>query len=128
MILLAESEGPDQTARMRTLIWAPRSLIRAFAAGICPKTFLHGAVQIYRVINVFFLLKLNVPQRVKTYLLTNAPNDGSNQLAHPLSDQSLHFPLAETLHPWLSKIRRVKILISLRECAGWSESSLCLRA
>ena len=31
MILFADSEGPDQTARMR-------SLIRAFAVRICPKT------------------------------------------------------------------------------------------
>ena len=31
MILLADSEGPDQTARMRRLIWA-------FAFRICPKT------------------------------------------------------------------------------------------
>ena len=31
MILLADSEGPDQTARMRRLIWA-------FAVSICPKT------------------------------------------------------------------------------------------
>ena len=38
MILLADSEGPDQTARMRRLIWA-------FATLIMPeKTFLHGAV------------------------------------------------------------------------------------
>ena len=31
MILLADSEGPDQTARMRSLIWA-------FAVRICPNT------------------------------------------------------------------------------------------
>ena len=31
MILQADSEGPDQTARMR-------SLIRAFTVRICPKT------------------------------------------------------------------------------------------
>ena len=31
MILLANSEGPDQTARMRRLIWA-------FAVRVCPKT------------------------------------------------------------------------------------------
>ena len=31
MILLTDSEGPDQTARMRSLIWA-------FAVRICPKT------------------------------------------------------------------------------------------
>ena len=30
MILLADSEGPDQTAQMRSLIWA-------FAVRICPK-------------------------------------------------------------------------------------------
>ena len=40
------------------------------------------------------------------------------------SDQSLRCPHEETLHPWLSKICPVKILIRLRECAGWSESSL----
>ena len=31
LILLADSEGPDQTTRMRSLIWA-------FAVRICPKT------------------------------------------------------------------------------------------
>ena len=31
----------------------------------------------------------------------------------------------KTLHPWLSKMCRVKILIRLLECAGLSESSLC---
>ena len=31
MILVAESEGPDQTVRLRRLIWA-------FAVCICPKT------------------------------------------------------------------------------------------
>ena len=40
------------------------------------------------------------------------------------SDQSLGCPHEETLHPWLSKTRSEKILIRLRECAGWSESSL----
>ena len=43
------------------------------------------------------------------------------------SDQSLSCPHEETLNPCLSKMRRVKILIRLRECAGWSESSLCAR-
>ena len=47
MILLADNEGPDQTARMRRLIWA-------FVVGICPKTrFSHGAaiihIQFYQV-------------------------------------------------------------------------------
>ena len=40
------------------------------------------------------------------------------------SHQSLRCPHEETLHPWTSKIRQVKILISLRIRAVWSESSL----
>ena len=40
-------------------------------------------------------------------------------------DQSLFCPHEETLHPWLSKMRPVKILIRLRKCADWSESLLC---
>ena len=34
------------------------------------------------------------------------------------------FQHKETLHPWLSRMHTVKILIRLRECAVWSESSL----
>ena len=33
-------------------------------------------------------------------------------------DQSLRCPHEETLHPWLSKMRQVKILNRLHECAG----------
>ena len=40
------------------------------------------------------------------------------------SDQSLRCPHEDTLHPCLSKMWPVKILIRLRECPGWSESSL----
>ena len=40
------------------------------------------------------------------------------------SDQSLRYPHEDTLYPWLSKMYPVKILIRLRECAVWSESSL----
>ena len=39
MILFADSEGPDQTAQMHSLIWA-------FAVRIYPKTYSHGAAQI----------------------------------------------------------------------------------
>ena len=39
------------------------------------------------------------------------------------SAQSL-LPHKETFYPWLSKMRPAKILISLRDCADWSESSL----
>ena len=34
------------------------------------------------------------------------------------SDQSLRYPHEETAHLWLSKMRPVKIMISLRECAN----------
>ena len=44
--------------------------------------------------------------------------------ASALSDESLRFPHEETFHPWLSRMRPVSILIKLRECEGWSESSL----
>ena len=39
MIMLAESEGPDQTVRMRRLIWA-------FAVRIYQKTFSLGAANV----------------------------------------------------------------------------------
>ena len=34
------------------------------------------------------------------------------------SDPSLRSSLGETLHPWLSRMRQIKILIRLHECAG----------
>ena len=40
------------------------------------------------------------------------------------SDRNLFCPHEKTLHPWLSKMCQGKILIRLRKCAGWSESSL----
>ena len=52
------------------------------------------------------------------------PNWDYNQPAHLQSDQSLRCPHEETLYHWLSETRTVKILIRLRECAVWSESSL----
>ena len=61
-------------------------------------------------------------QREKTYLLTCASSETQISLRTLTVYQfSLH---AENLHSWPSKTRPVKILIRLRECAGWSESSL----
>ena len=42
MILLADSESPDQTARMRRLIWT-------FAVRICPKTRFGMARPIFEI-------------------------------------------------------------------------------
>ena len=44
------------------------------------------------------------------------------------SDKRLQCPLEETLHPWLSNMCPVKILIRPREIAGSSESLLGARA
>ena len=45
-------------------------------------------------------------------------NKDSDQPAHPYSlINNLRCPHEETLHPWLSEMRPVKILIRLRECA-----------
>ena len=53
-----------------------------------------------------------------------ASNENSNLHARPHSLVSLSCQQEETLHSWLSKMCPVKILITLRECTGWSESSL----
>ena len=58
------------------------------------------------------------PEREKTYLLKCAPNNDKSVCPSTQSDQSLLSPHEETLHPWLSKMRPGKILISLCECAG----------
>ena len=52
----------------------------------------------------------------KIYLLTCAPNTDSDQ---PALSRWLH---EEILHPWLSKLRPVKIQISLHDSTDWSES------
>ena len=43
------------------------------------------------------------------------------------SNQSLHCLHEEILHPWLSKMHPVKILIRFCKCMGWSESLLGAR-
>ena len=72
------------------------------------------------------------PLLTETYASTweNVPSDMCAQrwpnsaCASAQSDQRVRCPLEETLHPWLSELRPVKILIRLRSCAVWSESSL----
>ena len=49
MILFADSEGPDQTARMRRLIWA-------FAARICQKTRFRMAGPVFVTCNFPYLV------------------------------------------------------------------------
>ena len=54
MILLADSEGPDQTARMRRLIWAFAVRIRSYIR----RHVSHGAA---RIKTHFFLFSLKSP-------------------------------------------------------------------
>ena len=56
--------------------------------------------------------------------LTCAQRRLKSACASAQSDQSLRCLREDILHPWQSKMRPVEILIRLRECAGWSESSL----
>ena len=64
------------------------------------------------------------PQRQKTYLLACSPNENTNQPAHPRGPIRLFVVrMKKKFHLWLTKMRPVKILIRLRECAVWSESS-----
>ena len=81
-----------------------------------------------------YILKLLVYDAVETRIWAatreNIPSRALNEDINTLrictvwSESSLsawsYFPL----HSWLSKMRAVKILISLCECTGWSESSL----
>ena len=57
----------------------------------------------------------NVPPDMYTLQRLKSASDSAQ------SDQSLYYRHEESLHPWLSDMRPVKIL---RECAVWSESSL----
>ena len=66
----------------------------------------------------------NYTSRKKTYLLTCAPNKDWSAGASAQFGQRLCCSHEKSLHPWLSKMLLVRILIRLRECAGWSESSL----
>ena len=79
-------------------------------------------------VGITYLTELGYrPHGVVQYInrnVRNVPSDIRAQrrfksaCASVQSDQSLRCPHEETLHPWLSKMRPVKILIRLRECAG----------
>ena len=86
----------------------------------------HPSVQNKKQYNIpITFVSFTIWAQGKTYLiLTCAPNEDSNQPAHPRSHQSPRCPYDETMYRWLSKMRTVKILIRLRECAVRSESSL----
>ena len=92
----ANSKDPDKPAHLHTTL-----LERLF---IC----------IFYNIRSTHLLKVDQPQCTCTFW--HVPKEDSSQSAHLSSQISLYCP-HETLHPWISKVCRVKILIRLRECA-----------
>ena len=65
-------------------------------------------------------------QHEKAYHLTCAPDEDAYQHEHPRSLISLCCPHKKSLHPWLSKMRPVNILIRLR--FGFAQSNLNLRS
>ena len=87
-------------------------------------------LRIHRVRKGYDKTNARRPKSRWTAMWENEPSDiyalrrHRSSCASAQSDQSFHCPHEETLHSWLSKMRPVKILIRLRKCAGWSESSL----
>ena len=94
LILLADSEGPDQTARMHRLIWA-------FAVHSCPKTFSHGAALIR-------ILKAGAHHSLQ-----------NNINAQKIIWSASAFTQWRPSYPWLCIECPVDRLIRLRACAGW---------
>ena len=80
-------------------------------------------IAIYQIVKVSQNCKKKLNKlscNVSKHLLTCAPNEDSNQTAHPRCLISLRCLHDETLHPLLSKIRPVTILI-------WLQADLNLR-
>ena len=57
--------------------------------------------------------QINEPRLEKTCSLTCTPNEESNHLVHYCSLIRVFLIRRKKLHPWLSKVRSVKILIRL---------------
>ena len=129
---------------MRRLIWViagRTSLIVGFVVRwLSYLTCLHLTLNVASANNGEFNFRLHAHFQMLTHVLTRRPKCVATSENVPLDiytlarlkltcafaqcDQSLRCPHEETLHPWLFKMRPVKILIRLRECGGWSESSL----
>ena len=100
MVLLADSEGPDQIAQMRRLIWA-------FAVRICPRTRFWGS----------FLS--NAPPYVdRVKWKSTCKHAWSMQIRITLRRRNSYI----LLYPMFQCA--VKALIKLRDCASWSGPSL----
>ena len=64
-------------------------------------------------------------RRGKTYILVCASNEDSNQPAHPSNLISIFVVCIKKLHPWLSKMRPRKILITQADLIlRWAHMSI----
>ena len=110
----ADKEDTDQTARVIVL-----GLTWVFAGRTWKRYIFSRWVHI-KVLRCRRVVRKRLNRTWENVHSHCAPNEDSDQPAH----QSLRCPHYETLHHWLSKMRPVKILNRLCECAGSSESSL----
>ena len=109
MILLADSLGPDQTARMPRLVWA-------FTVPICTKTGFHIVLLIY-----WSALQIYAPSHNKTYKKTCTTSKDSDQPVHPSS-------MARVLiHPWTVEGTFDQQIDLWCRCTGWSVFAGCTR-
>ena len=102
-ILLANSKGPDQTARMRSLIWA-------FAVRICPKTCFHLA----RPILFFFFLLLLV-----MFIIMHVSKQWvhiSDQVDYSAKQNKSKHPHQKTVIIFLTKCANMTFFIVRRKC------------
>ena len=74
----------------------------------------------------FSSMYCNLSRNMRKRTFWHVPNEDSNQPAPTISLIRVFVVLMKkfTVHTWLFKMRPGKILIRLRKCAGWSESSL----
>ena len=95
----------------------------AYHAGVCTNYIMQEFIEL-ATMRYQKMTRSNEPQLTKTYLLTNAQNEYSTQPAQLHSLIRVFVPVWRNFAPVAIQSGRVKILIRLRKCAVWSESSL----
>ena len=81
LILSADSKGPDQTARMRRLIWA-------FAVRICPKARLHIVLYMFETNKIIILAVLKFIKDTNRF----------DQYSNPACWYSTHFTFGSIVY------------------------------
>ena len=86
---------------------------------LIPSVQYTGSFALYKIINW-----VGSQTRSISYKTACPPSEDSDQSAYPRSLIRVFVARMKTSDPWQFTECPAKILISLRECAGWSESSL----